>query len=135
MVSQVGNNLRLNRNQIKDVVGSSPRAIKQFESLFRDQNGASPTYTVRSADASGAIESSDYLVLVDTTAGAVTINLPTALSSQGRELVFKKIDAVANAMTIEPDGAETIDGAANVSTTTQWAVYRVMSDGTAWFTV
>ena len=62
--------------------------------------------------------------LVDCTAGAVTLTL-NALASSTDDIVAVKTDAGANAMIVDGNGAETISGAANKSTTAQWAHIRV----------
>lgn len=72
---------------------------------------------------------------VDTTGGALTINLPTALSCRGLEIIFKKIINDANNITIEPDGAETIEGSTNFVFNTFNETKRIYSNGTAWFFV
>lgn len=77
----------------------------------------------------------DGFVAVDATAGAVTITLPTAAAAAGFEFIVKKIDASANAVTLDGDGAETIDGAATLSLPTQYASAAVLSDGTTWWVV
>jgi hypothetical protein len=88
---------------------------------------------VRTITATGSAAADDYTLLVDASAGAVTVNLPVAASNAGRILVVKKIDAVANAVTLDGNGAETIDGAATVATSTQWASFSVQCNGTGWF--
>lgn len=65
-------------------------------------NAMSP-YTVAAAD---------YLLLCDCSGGAITIDLPTTVGNT-RELVVKKTEASINAVTLEPAGIETIEGAAN----------------------
>jgi hypothetical protein len=50
--------------------------------------------------------------LVDATAGAVTVTLQPVADCLG-DVIVKKVDASVNAVTIEGDGSETIDGAAN----------------------
>lgn len=72
---------------------------------------------------------------VDATAAAVTANLPTAASNKGRRITVKKVDASANAVTLDGSGAETIDGAATLATTTQWAAFTIVSDGSGWLVV
>lgn len=76
---------------------------------------------------------SDYTILCDATAAAFTVMLPAAASEPGRIYVIKKIDASANAITIDGSGAETIDGAATKSLATQWTTMMIQSNGTAWF--
>lgn len=73
--------------------------------------------------------------LVDATAGQVTMTLPSASKAKYLVLTFKKIDVSANAMVVDGNGAETVDGAANQSTTTQYDLISVVSDGTSWHVV
>jgi hypothetical protein len=47
----------------------------------------------------------------------------------------KRVNAGANNVTIDPFGAETIDGAATLALTTQWAKAQFISNGTAWFVI
>lgn len=73
---------------------------------------------------------------VDTTGGAVVCNLPAAESvvvGTGTSPIFwiQKV-AGANSLTIDPSGAETIDGSATVTVTSCRAIY---STGTAWRTL
>lgn len=75
----------------------------------------------------------DSVLLVDASGGAVTVTLPPAAGADARPYYIKKIDSSANAVTIDGDGAETIDGAATQSTITQYQVYCVLSDGSAWY--
>lgn len=75
------------------------------------------------------------IYFVDTTGGALTINLPTAISCRGLEIVFKKIINDVNNITIEPDGSETIEGSTNFVFNTFNETKRIYSNGTAWFFV
>lgn len=68
----------------------------------------------------------------DATSAAITLNLPTAKISAGRTIVIKKIDASANAVTIDAAGSETIDGATTLALSSQWATARLYSNGKTW---
>lgn len=135
MVAATPRNLILPRNVIAEIVGHDPRAVRQFEALFQSQNGQSPNYGSRVVDADGGILAGDFLVKVDATAAAVNVDLPPASQAEGRELVFKLIDASGNGMTITPDGAETIDGGGALNTLVQWEYWRLQSDGVEWFII
>lgn len=78
------------------------------------------------------VEDGVDVVTGDTTGGAFSITLPKAALHSGRLLVIKRINAGANNLTIDGDGAETIDGAATVALTTQWETRTLTSNGTAW---
>jgi|SRR3990167_2540999 len=73
-------------------------------------------------------------ILVDTTSGTVTITLPAAASSAGVVVTCKK-KVAANTMTIDGNGAETIDGAASISTTAIYSSRTVICDGTTWWII
>jgi hypothetical protein len=92
-------------------------------------------FGTRSVTATGALAVDDGLVLADATAGNITLTLPTAASASGLRIAVKKTDASINTVTIDGNGAETIDGAANRVLLTQYAVVTVMSDGTQWWVV
>ena len=78
----------------------------------------------------------DETVLVDASGGAVSIILPAAASVPFKKYNIKKIDATANAVTITPFGAETIDGAATATITVQYVTLSPESDNiNAWWIV
>ena len=104
---------------------------RQVERGFADTLDA--FRSIRTITASATLSANDYTVLVNAAGGAVTVTLPAALVVSGQTFHVKKIDATANAVTLDGSGAETIDGAATKSTTTQWASYSVQSNGTGWF--
>jgi hypothetical protein len=61
-----------------------------------------------------------------------TINLPTASGRQGKAYVIKKTDSGSGEVIIDPNGAETIDGAATLSLYKQYDAVIIYSDGTNW---
>ena len=67
----------------------------------------------------------DDLILVDATSAPVTMTLFTITGNQGNVVTIKKIDASANAMIIDGFDSETVDGAANITTTTQYNAYEL----------
>jgi hypothetical protein len=79
------------------------------------------------------ITASDGVVIADASGGAFTITLPTAVGIAGRVYRVKKIDATANAVTIDADGAETIDGGATATLAVQYEAITIVSDGTEWW--
>lgn len=74
----------------------------------------------------------DDVILVDASAGAVTISLPTAVGIAGRSYHVKKTDSSANAVIVDPNGTETIDGQATTSLTSQYETLSVESNGANW---
>ena len=77
------------------------------------------------------LDRDDYTVLVDSSGGNRTINLPTAASARYKIYEIKKIDA-ANTVTIDPSGAELIDGVATKVLSNDNEAVIIQSDGTGW---
>ncbi len=88
------------------------------------------TRTITSSD---FLSVTDSVILCDCTSGAITLSLAAAATNSGRLIFIKKIDSSGNAMTIDPNGAELIDGAATKATSTQYVSFTIVSDGTAWY--
>lgn len=125
---------------------SRPREDEDFASyLERLQNGTlpfrkldvrGPIHTAtKTVTATYSVLETDRTVLGDTTGAAFTITLPPVATVKGRELVFKRVNAGANNLTIDGNAAETIDGAATVVLAVQYAVLRIQSDGLTWWKV
>lgn len=98
-------------------------------------SGLTPALSVVTKTTAYTVTDADDVILVDASGGAVTITLHAVATAKKKKYDIKKIDSSANAVTIEGNLAETIDGALNVSTTTQYASYTVVPDGTAWYIV
>lgn len=84
---------------------------------------------------SGSVPDNAYLLLVNAGAAPVTVTLPAAAAHRNRVLNVKKTDSTANAVTIDGNGAETIDGAATTTLTAQWQSKMLLCDGAAWFLI
>lgn len=86
----------------------------------------STTYSVVLADFSKTI-------LCDATGGAFDVDLPAAATAgDGFWLIIKKIDASANAVTIDGDTTETIDGALTLPLNNQYDSAILICDGSNW---
>jgi len=70
------------------------------------------------------------LVRCDPSGGAFTVTLPTASGNAQRRIVIKNTTSDTTAITIDGNGAETIDGAATVIMATGYASLTLVSDGT-----
>ncbi len=75
------------------------------------------------------------LILADATSGVITVTFLPASMIKGVLYIVKKIDASGNAITLDGNGSETIDGASTASLASQYDVLRVVSDGSNLFTV
>jgi hypothetical protein len=62
----------------------------------------------------------DFEVLVDASAGGITINLPLSMGN-GQEYHIKKIDSTDNVVTVAAQGSDLIDGTISVALVGQWS--------------
>ena len=92
-------------------------------------------FPVTSVTADYTVSANDSFIKVDATAAPVTITLMLASSGKEKRLTIKKIDSSANAVTVDGNGSETIDGATTVSLPSQYNSVSIMSDGTEWWVV
>lgn len=75
----------------------------------------------------------DDVILCSASGGSWTLTLPTAVGITGKTYVIGRTDqTLANAVTIDADGTETINGAANTKLATQGERVKLISDGANW---
>jgi len=92
------------------------------------------TFTFTAQTTAYAAVAGDF-VGVTTGASAVTVTLPAAASNLDKQIIIKKTDAGAGAVTIDGNASELIDGAATQSLPTQYDSMTVHCDGTGWHVV
>jgi len=89
-------------------------------------DGKSADYTVVAGDDGKTIE-------VDATDGAIAVSLPDlAAGADGFTVTVLKTDSSTNAVTIDGDGADTINGAATYALESQHEAVVLKWNGTAW---
>ena len=88
--------------------------------------------TVATKTANYTATVNDDVIECDGTSTAFTVTLPAATSSTGQKLYIKKIDASANAITIDGNASETIDGATTKTLSSQYASYTIICNGSGW---
>jgi hypothetical protein len=76
-------------------------------------NGQVNTTVVEDADSPYAVTSTDYYVGVNGAGAGVVINLPVGVD--GREVVIKSEAGQTSDITVNPNGAETVENAASYS--------------------
>src|SRR4030065_480626 len=89
-------------------------------------------YGVTSVTANYTATLNDEVILANATADAVAVTLPTAVGNTGKKFVVKKIDSSVNAVTVDPNGSETIDGQATAGILAQDNAIICQSDGANW---
>jgi hypothetical protein len=76
----------------------------------------------------------DTIILCDTTSNAITINLPAASGRDGKFYLIHRKAGTSNTITIDPNGAETINGSATLAVATSIpSSALIYTDGTAWY--
>ncbi len=73
----------------------------------------------------------DKVFVVDASSGPITVTLPVA-TPNGFRIHVKKIDPTANAVTVDADGTDTIDGSLTAVISGQNDSIPINSDGTNW---
>lgn len=78
------------------------------------------SYPTISVSADYTLNASDGAIMVDCSAAAHTITLPTSVGAT-RSLLVAKVDSSANAVTVVPQAGQTINGQPNQTHTAQWS--------------
>lgn len=86
-------------------------------------------YTVVTANYTAGPEN---VILVDATSGAVTVTLPPLASMDRSFYYIKKTDSSGNAVTVDGDGSETIDGATTQSLGSQYDWLQIVAGLSEW---
>lgn len=76
--------------------------------------------------------SGEEIVLANASGGAFTLNLPAASGNSGLLYKIIKTDSSTNIVTIDPNGAETINGASTTTLNTQYEEVEIVCDGSNW---
>lgn len=86
-------------------------------------------------DAAYTVTSSDFLVVYTALSAGRTVTLPTSIANSGRVIIIadEAGGAAADNITIDPEGAATIEGNATLAIAADYGVARLYSDGTNWF--
>lgn len=108
--------------------GTDLRQIRMF-GFSANQVAVSTTYTSLL---------SDDLIVADPTSGAFTVNLLTAAgSTNGKIYTLMKSEAATNlnAVTVDPNGSETVGGLTTTTLNTAGEWIRIQSNGTNWLLI
>jgi NADPH-dependent ferric siderophore reductase len=140
-VDSSANAVTVDGNASETIDGATTRVLsEQWEEVTFQCNGTSwfvlsqgRREPLTTKTASYTATANDQTILVDATSGAATITLPAAASHLGRRYVVKKIDSSANAVTVDANASETIDGVLTKVLREQYEAITIQSDGTNWY--
>jgi len=145
-VNTLGRLVRFRRVSQADLLAGETGVLKAGEPVYVTESGeirvgdgtssvlnlpSSRNRTVRTVTASHTLTRADDVVFVNA-AGATTATLPAANVNSGRQYTIKNIGA--GTVTIAITGGGNIDGA-GPGTLAQYALLRVVSNGTQWYTI
>lgn len=119
-----------------NVTFTNPALALHVDSGATRLDGSNYRGVTTDSSAAYTVLADDYIVhSTRSSVGAQTVNLPAVASNTGRILVIKDAagNAGANNITIDGNGAETIDGAATRVINTNYGSVRLYSNGVAWF--
>lgn len=91
--------------------------------------GTLPVTTITSDT---TLTSSEVVVLCDAASGEITVTLPPASSSEGKQYYLKKIDSSANKVIVDGNASETIDDGLTAELTSQYEAIEIVCDGANW---
>ena len=77
----------------------------------------------------------DTVILANCASTSITVNLPAASGLTGKTYHIKKIDSSANAVTVDGNGSETIDGELTQVVSGQHDSMFIVCDSTEWWIV
>lgn len=99
-----------------------------------DALGSSEQWTVVNIDNANSPYTASFgeLVRCDATSGPITVNLPAiAAAHDGKVVAVQKTDASGNAITMDGNSSQTINGSATATLTTQWERAGLVADNTS----
>jgi hypothetical protein len=91
--------------------------------------GPTQVSAIKTATYTAAI---DEIVRVNPSGGAFDVDLPTAVGNAGRAVTVKNVTSSTTAVTVDPDGSETVDTAASYSLAVAYGTATFISDGANW---
>lgn len=109
-----------------------------------DTAGIVTTFTPTVKSRVNSVSSANYTVLdddgyetiaVSTGATTRTVTLPTASANTGRKLTITKTDSGAGYITVDGEGAETVNGLTTVSVIFQYDFIEVLCTGSEWLII
>lgn len=114
-------------------VGTVEPQGAQVGDLFLNLKAAAfGTMTVITITGNVTLTAAHLVVLVDTSGGAITVSLPALSGIQETHYHISKINASANAVTIDPNGSELIQDVATLVFNAQWWNYHIIATPNFW---
>jgi hypothetical protein len=91
--------------------------------------GASIAQPVRTITTDYVVTNFDRMIFADTTSNGITIYLPSATTTAGRELIIQRVVSGANPLTIQAYTGETVEGSGSVTLSGAGDTITIISNG------
>lgn len=91
---------------------------------------ASISQPVRTITTDYVVTNFDRVLFADTTSNNITIYLPSATTTAGREFIIQRVVSGANALTIQAYTGETVEGSGSVTLSAAGDTITIISNGT-----
>lgn len=88
------------------------------------------TQPVRTITTDYVVTNFDRMIFADTTSNGITIYLPSATTTAGRELIIQRVVSGANSLTIQAYTGETVEGSGSVTLSVAGDTITIISNGT-----
>jgi hypothetical protein len=116
--------------------GTRSFITQQVPSLAPTRFGApvsfngSITQPVRTITTDYVVTNFDRMIFADTTSNGITIYLPSATTTAGRELIIQRVVSGANSLTVQAYTGETVEGSGAVTLSGAGDTITIISNGT-----
>lgn len=108
-------------------------ATQSFGALTKIPRAMITNAVVQSKTTTYTALTSDDVINASASGGAWTLALYPVSGNAGRSLIIKKTDSTLNAITIDPNASEQIEGATTTTLNTINESVTIYCDGTAWY--
>ena len=110
-------------------------AIRKLSEAINSIIDDLPVRVSRAVSSAATADINAGVYLADATSAAFTVTLPSVAAYKYRQLTIKKVDSSANAVTVDGNGSETIDGATTYALSAQYDSVTIYSDGSEWHVI
>lgn len=113
-------------------ISPTDRAVDAIAVYVVDSIAKRHALDYRAVTTADTATTADQIILCDATAGAFSETLYPVASNGGRTIWIVKTDVSANAVTVDGNASETINGSTTFALTAQYKRVELFCTGSAW---